>query len=241
MMPWDNHIKRDLKLRDIDVLMVVAETGAMGRAAARLHMSQPAVSKSIADLERTLGVRLLHRNRRGAEPTPYGAALIKHGFALFDELRRSVEDIDFISDPAAGEVRIGATEPITAAIISPIINQLTKLYPKMSFHVLASDTRTLYRELSETKIELVISRLPDAAAKDLSVEILFQDPLVVAAGKNHPLAGRRKLEVEELLKGPWVVQPTDNFFGAIVADAFRSIGLAPPHLSVATTSFQSSQ
>src|SRR5438046_1667271 len=132
-MPWNDRIKRHLKLRDLDILIAVVQTGAMGRAATRLHMSQPAVSKAVADLEHIFGVRLLHRSRRGAEPTPYGLALIKRGFALFDELRRSVEDIDFLADPTAGDVRIGTTEPIAAAIVGPVIDQLTKQYPRMSF------------------------------------------------------------------------------------------------------------
>src|SRR5215813_3554379 len=235
-MPWHDRIKRNLKLRDLDVLMAVVQTGAMGRAAIRLHMSQPAVSKAVADLEHTFGVRLLHRSRRGVEPTPYGLALVKRGSAVFDEVRRSVEDIDFISDPTVGDIRIGTTEPIAAAIVSPVINQLSKQYPKMTFHVSAADTRTLYRQLSELSIELVISRMPDAAANDLSVEILFHDPLIVAAGKNNPLTRRRKVEFPELMNEPWTIQPSDNFFGSLVADAFRSVGLSPPRLVVASTS-----
>ena len=174
-MPWNDRIKRNLKLSDLDILMAVVQTGAMGRASIQLHMSQPAVSKAIADLERTFGVRLLHRSRRGAEPTPYGSALVKRAYAVFDEVRRSVEDIDFISDPTAGDIRIGTTEPLAAAIVSPVISQLSWQYPRISFHVSAADTRTLYRQLSELDIELVISRIPDAAAKDLSVEVLFDD------------------------------------------------------------------
>jgi DNA-binding transcriptional LysR family regulator len=96
-------------------------------------MSQPAVSKAIADLERTLGVKLLHRGCRGVEPTPYGAVLVQHGFAMFDELRRSVEHIDFISDPTAGDIRIGTTEPVATAIVSPVVSQMSKRYPKISF------------------------------------------------------------------------------------------------------------
>jgi DNA-binding transcriptional LysR family regulator len=236
-MPWHDRIKRNFKLRDLDILMAVVQTGAMARAATQLHMSQPAVSKAIADLERTLGVKLLHRGGRGVDPTPYGTVLVQHGFAMFDELRRSVEHIDFISDPTAGDIRIGTTEPVATAIVSPVVSQMSKQYPKICFHVAASDTRTLYRELSETKIELVISRTPDAAAKDLSVEVLFDDPLVVVTGKNNPLARRRKIEFVDLMDAPWAIQPADNFFGSLVADAFRSVGLTPPRLAVSTTSF----
>ena len=235
-MPWHDRIKRNLKLSDLDILIAVVQTGAMGRAALKLHISQPAVSKAIADLERTFGVRLLHRSRRGAEPTPYGSALVKRAYAVFDEVRRSVEDIDFISDPTAGDIRIGTTEPLAAGIVSPVISQLSLQYPRIAFHVSAADTRTLYRQLSELDIELVISRIPDAAAKDLSVEVLFDDSLVVAAAKSNPLTRRRKVEFAELMDESWVIQPSDNFFGSLVADAFRSIGLTPPRLAVATTS-----
>jgi DNA-binding transcriptional LysR family regulator len=237
-MPWDDRIRRRLKLRDLDILMAVVQAGGMGRAAFQLNMSQPAVSKAIADLERTLGVRLLHRSRRGAEPTPYGLALMKRGFAIFDEVRRSVEDIDFLSDPTAGEIRIGTTEPIAAAIVSPVIGQLSRQHPRIDFHVMAADTEMLYRELSERNIDFVITRIIGRPpTEDQSVEILFPDPLIVVAGQGNPLTRRRKIEFAELMDEPWTIQPSDNFFGSLVAEAFRSVGFAPPRLTVATTSF----
>jgi len=126
-MPWHDRIKRNLKLSDLDILMAVVQTGAMGRAALKLHISQPAVSKAIADLERTFGVRLLHRSRRGVEPTPYGSALVKRSYAVFDEVRRSVEDIDFISDPTAGDIRIGTTEPLAAGERCPLNSRISAI------------------------------------------------------------------------------------------------------------------
>jgi DNA-binding transcriptional LysR family regulator len=235
-MPWDDRIRRQLSLRDLDILIAVMQAGGMGKAAARLHISQPSVSKAIADLENMLGVRLLDRSRRGAEPTPYGLALIKRGFAMFDELRRGIEDIDFLSDPTAGEIRIGTPEPIAAAIVSPAIEQLSRQYPKMNFYVIAGDTGMLYRQLAERNIELVISRMTGAATEEQAAEVLFHDPLVVVTGKNNPLTRRRKLKLAELMDEPWTVQPPDSFFGALVAEAFRLAGLAPPRLTIATTS-----
>ena len=236
-MPWNDRIRRQLDLRDLDILMTVMQAGGMGKAAVRLHMSQPSVSKAMADLEHLLGVRLLDRSRRGAEPTPYGLALIKRGFAVFDELRRAVEDIDFLSDPTAGEIRIGTTEPIAAAIVSPVVDQLSRQYPRMNFHVIAGDTGMLYRQLSERTIELVISRMTGPPGEEQSAEVLFDDPLVVVAGKANPLTRRRKIKLIELMDEPWTVQPADSFFGSLVAQAFRAAKLAPPRLTIATTSF----
>lgn len=236
-MPWNDHIRRRLKLHDLDILMAVVQAGGMGKAAIQLNMSQPAVSKAIADLEQILCVKLLNRSRRGAEPTPYGSSLIKRGFAVFDELRRGVEDIDFLSDPTAGEIRIGAPEPVAAAIVSPVIDQMSRQYPRMDYYVISGDLAMLYRQLSERKIEFVISRMIGPATEEQSAEVLFHDPFVVVAGKNNPLTRRRKISFGELIKEPWTVQPIDTGFGSLVAEAFRATGLAPPRLMVATTSF----
>ena len=166
-MPWDDRIKRRVTLRDLDVLMTVAQVGGMGKAATRLGMSQPSVSKSIADLENTLGVQLLNRSKRGAEPTQFGRALIMRGFAVFDELRHGVEDIDHISDPTAGEIRVGATGPVSATILPTVINQLSKKYRKLDFSVITNDTAVLSGMLAERKIELAIARTTRAASKNL--------------------------------------------------------------------------
>src|SRR5215475_8037017 len=116
-MPWDDRIARRLKLRDLHVLRTVARLGSMNKAASRLAISQPAVSKSITDLEHVLGVSLLDRSRQGVEPTPYGAALLKWSATVFDNLRQGVEELDFLADPAAGELRIATTEVISAGLL----------------------------------------------------------------------------------------------------------------------------
>src|SRR3954465_8374685 len=116
-MPWDDRIKRRFRLRDLDILMAVIETGSMGKAARRLNISQPAVSKAIVELEDALGVKLVDRSRRGIVPTPYGLALSKRSAAIFNDLRQGVQDIDFLADPTKGEVRIGTTEPVATAIV----------------------------------------------------------------------------------------------------------------------------
>ncbi len=90
----------------------------MGKAAIRLATSQSAVSRSIAELEVALGVRLLDRSPRGIEPTAYGRALLKRGVAVFDELAQGIKDIHFVSDPTAGELRIGASIAIATGFVS---------------------------------------------------------------------------------------------------------------------------
>ena len=107
-MPWSDRIGRRFKLRDLHILLAVVQSGSMGKAAGQLAMSQPVVSKAVSDMEHALGVRLLDRSRRGVELTTYGRAVIKRGAAVFDELRECVKEIEFLTDPTAGEIEIAA-------------------------------------------------------------------------------------------------------------------------------------
>src|SRR4030095_6418703 len=105
-MHSSDRISRRLKPRDLQVFLKVVEDRNMANAAKHLAISRPAVSKTVADLEHTLGVRLLDRTPRGVEPTLYGSALAKRGLAVLDELRQCVKEVEFLDDPSAGEVRL---------------------------------------------------------------------------------------------------------------------------------------
>ena len=150
-----------LKLHDLHVLMTVVQAGSMSKAATHLNTTQPAVSRSIAVLERAVGVRLLERNSHGIEPTAYGRALLNGGVAAFDDLRQAVKNIEFLADPTAGEVRIGCTPLLAASFVSAVIDRLSRRHPRMVFHVVTGYVETLHRELSERNVDLVIVRSSD--------------------------------------------------------------------------------
>jgi DNA-binding transcriptional LysR family regulator len=236
-MPWNDRTRRRLKLRDLDILTTLIDAGTMGKAASRLNISQPAVSKAVAELEAALGVRLVDRGRRGITPTPFGLALQKRSVAIFNDLRQGVQDIDFLSDPTTGEIRIGTTDPIMVAIASPIIDLLSRKYPRMFFHVVTGDTATLYRDVTDRNIELAICRMIGPLPDELAAEILFHDSFAVTTSAKNPLTRRRKLTLAELADEPWTLYPSDSFFGTVVAQAFRANGHEPPRLTVATLSF----
>lgn len=235
-MPWDKRIKRRLKLKDLDVLMAVVQAGGMGKAAQRLNLSQPAVSKAVADLEKTIGVRLLDRSRQGVEPTPYGLALIKRGTAVFDELRQGIQDIEYLADPTTGELRIGVTEPIAGSIIAPVLDRLTREYPRMTFSVAVDDGTRLRSDLAERKYELVITRTTGYLSEGELGDTLFHDMLVVVAAAGNPLTRRRRVLLADLVDKPWALWPSDTYFGALAAEAFRSNKLELPRLMISTAS-----
>src|SRR5262245_14930467 len=127
--------RRRIKLRQLEIVAAVAECGTMGKAAERLALTQPVISKAIADLEQTLGARLFDRGPQGAEPTIYGRALLKRSTAIFDELRHGVSEIKFLADPTAGELRIGCADSMLSGLLPAIIKTLCKRHPRLIFHV----------------------------------------------------------------------------------------------------------
>jgi DNA-binding transcriptional LysR family regulator len=232
-----DRIERRLKLRNVRVLISVAEAGSMHKAAERLRTSQPAISKAIADLEHSIGVRLLERSPRGIQPTQYGRVLIKRGVAAFDELKQGVKDIRFFADPSTGELRIGCSDAMAAGPVLAVIEQLTRKHPRLVFHLVTGATATLFRELTERNVELVITRATEAVAKELTnAGSLFEDNVVVAAGAQSRWARRRRIKLDELVNEPWTLPPYDSAMGAIVSEAFRARGLAPPVATVVAES-----
>src|SRR4051812_45932306 len=125
-MQWSDRIGKRLKLRDLHILLAVAKLGSMGKAAAELAVSQPAISKAIADAEHAVGLRLLDRGPRGIEPTIYGRALLKCSTAVFDELRQGVKELEFLADPGAGEIRFGCTETMAAGFASAVSDRVAR-------------------------------------------------------------------------------------------------------------------
>jgi DNA-binding transcriptional LysR family regulator len=237
-MQWNERIGRRLKLRDLHILLAVAQRGSMARAASALAMSQPAVSKAIADVERELGLRLLDRTSRGVEPTRYGHALIKRGLAIFDELRQGVHELDFLADPSVGELRIGSSEGMAAGLLPAIIGRVSQSHPRIVFNVTqAVFASTQYRDLRERTVDLLLGRVfAPLEEDDLTVEALFEDQVAVVAAKRSPLARRRRLSLADLQEERWVLHPPETPAGHLAREIFLTAGLKVPQAPVLTLS-----
>ena len=236
-MQLNDRIGRRMKLQDLHVLMTVVQAGSMGKAAERLNTVQPAISRSIAELEHALGVRLLDRHRQGIEPTEYGRALLECGVAVFDDLRQGVKNIEFLADPTAGEVRIGCNPYLATSFVSAIVDRLSRRYPRIVFHVAETLAEALQREVSERNVDLLIARrLGFFTDERLEFETLFEDSNVIVAGAQNPWARRRKVALSDLVNEPWALPPPDSVIGSLAREAFRASGLDYPRTTVVTYS-----
>ena len=234
-MQMSDRIGRRLKLHDLHVLMAVMQVGSMRKAAALLNTTQSAISRSIADLEQTIGVRLLDRSPQGIEPTRYGRALLKRGVAVFDELKQGVQEIAFLSNPEAGELLIGSGSAFVEGFVLAVIDRLSQRYPRAVYHLMPGTLLALYDQLRERRIELAFSG--DSALdrqEDIDAEVLFEEPLVVATGVENPWLRRRKIDLADLVNEPWTWSPPGTVVDKWVVQAFRAAGLDPPRASVYT-------
>lgn len=229
---WESRIGRRLKLRDLHVLFAVVQWGSMARAAKQLAMSQPAVSKVIADLEDVLRVRLLDRSSRGIEPTIYAHALLKRSHVAFDELRQGVRDIEFLTDPTVGEVRVVSQETFAAGLLPAVIDRLSRRYPRIAVRVIQTTAILEFRELRERKVDLVLERMSGPlVADDLNIEILYEDRDFVVVGARSRWARLRKVTLAQLVNEPWAMS-SNRATPAVIADAFRAQGLEGPRARV---------
>jgi DNA-binding transcriptional LysR family regulator len=238
-MPWDDRTARRLKLRDLNIFKTVARLGSMGRAAAQLAISPPAISKAVTDLEQVLGVRLLDRSRQGVEPTQYGSALLKWSTAVFDDLKQGVEEIDTLADPSRGIVRVGTSEQTPAELVSAVIVLLSSRYPRLTFSVIQAATITLQsRDLRERSVDLIFGRLSldPTEEEDLNTELLFEDQYIVIAGEGSKWLRRRHVELDQLVDEPWCLNV--GHLEANVISAFHAKGLEAPRQIVTTNSNQ---
>src|SRR5262249_48385187 len=220
-MEWESRLGRRLRVRELFILSTVVKSGSMAKAARHLAMSQPAVSQAMANLEHVLGVRLLDRSPRGIEPTIYAEALLKRSVKVFDELKESVRDIEFLADPSTGELKIGCPDSITATVLPLLIQRFSEQNPNVVVHVYDVPSPAIKDPgLRERKYHLLLSRvgLPrkdSPTTEALDIQVLFDDPLIIAAGLGSRWADRRKIDIAELVNEPWILASSDvwNYIG----------------------------
>ena len=234
-MDWTDRIGRRLRPRDLHVFLAVAEKGNMAKAAEQLAISRPVVSKTIADLEHTMGVRLLDRTPRGVEPTLYGRALLKRSLTVFDELRQSVKEIQFLADPSAGELRVGFSEVPAAGLVPAAIDRLCRQYRNMTVRTEQGTFATLLDFLRTRRCEVVVTRLL-AREPDVNVEPVHHDRLFVVAAARSKWARQGRIGLADLAHESWVQAPPEMEQGSPTLEAFRAAGISAPRVTVLSSS-----
>ena len=222
-------LPRRLKMGELRVFVAVLEHRSFRKAAAALHITQPAVTKAIAGMEDVLEVKLFDRRADGVEPTVHGVAFAPHAAAIFNELRSAAQRLDIVSSGATGTLHMG-TVPMPGVAFLPIaIKRLVIAYPDIFVSVVEARELDLAERLRKREIEVAILRSAlFNAGQDLRVEPLFEERLCVLASRDHPLADRRNVTWAELLEHPWVFPPADSFFVQHIRRSLEQLSLPLP-------------
>ena len=209
-----------LQLRHLRCLAFVGQERNLVRAAKALALTQPAVSKTIAELEDIVGRQLLVRRRRGVDLTAAGEVLLRHSVATLRGLR---EGLSLALDEAEGEqlrVVVGALPNMAASLLPEAIALLVRAHPQARVRVVSGTNAQLMTQLRQGEIDLVVGRLAQPSAMvDLSFLQLYSEPLLLVARPGHPLARKRKPALSSLAAYPLVV-PVQGTLVRDTADAF---------------------
>lgn len=200
---------RNVQLRHLRAFVAVAQERHLARAAARLALSQPAVSKTLSELETIVGTRLVDRSqagRRGVQGlTPAGEQLLAHALRVLEALDASAEAVAPTAGGRIERLRIGALPSVAPALLPSALARLRDHWPAAQIAVKSAANAVLLDELRAGELDLVVGRMSDPRLMaGLSFELLYTEPLVFAVRAGHPLA-LKPAPVQAVLGYPLVV------------------------------------
>lgn len=216
--------------------LAIYEHRSFGRAAAELHVTQPALTKSIQLLEEELGVKLFERTASGVVPTLYGEALSLHAKVIEAEMKNAAREIATLSGAVKGEVTIGVTPSVAADLIPRAFLKLQAERPGITVNVIEGLMEHHVPALRRGELDLVIGGWVRGDHPDLTTEILMRDEVLIFAGEDHPLAELASVPWKSLFDYPWVMPPHSQFWVQSLDQAFAARGLQPPVPAATTNS-----
>ena len=229
---------RNLNVRQILDLLAVVDHGGVTAAARVLNVSQPALTRSVRQLEETLDVKLLARAGRGVLPTRFGRSLAQHARTIEAELRHAIRDIADLRLAEGGHLAVGASPIGMATLVGPSIARLRRARPGLTVDVRNDASEAQLNALERGELDIVIGALFGAASdhEHLVEEVLFQNSLSVIVRGDHPLTQQENLSFADLALETWVIARGSATIRQLVANEFRFEGAEPPKFAVETDS-----
>ena len=229
-----------MELRHLRSFAVLAEEQHFGRAAARLHIAQPALSQQVKQLERELGVQLLTRTTRRVELTEAGARLAGHARTVLGDVARATDEMALLAAGRAGRVAVGFIGTATYDVLPRVAREVRRELPDVELELRGELlSPQLVAGLADHTYDLALLRPDPLSDGDLDVRPLRTERLVAVLPAGHPLAARRRIPLSALAGEPFVMHPSGHRSSvhARVLDACAAAGFVPsPVVEVAETS-----
>ena len=225
-----DYLLRRLRIRHLQLLALLDDLGSVRSAADQLSLSQPAVSKMLAEVESAFGRRLFDRSRRGVSANAYGRAAIHRARVVLNELQGAAHELQGMRG-GGGLLRLG-TLSVTDIVPAAVVRLLRRL-PGSCVQIREGQVQELIAALLDGELDCVFGALVPAAIESqpieqLTVNVIFEDRLCVLVNAAHALAGKRRLQWADLLDCRWVASPRSTVVRQAFIAAFTNLGLAAP-------------
>ncbi|WP_194724186.1 LysR family transcriptional regulator [Noviherbaspirillum malthae] len=217
---------------DVDYFLSLAASGTFTRTAERLGISQPALSKAIQRLEKKMGVKLLIRTVRGVELTDAGRALHLRLQSVSRDIDNAMQEARDLGGNQAGLLRVGITPATTDFAIRALLPQLITERPAAHISFTTAFSAVLVDAVSRREVDFAVCPIPEHVAAPLEHELLYEDPVALMLNRTHPLAKRRKLPLEELVKYPWAGTRRHELTRSQMERVLSAQGLPRPRMVV---------
>jgi DNA-binding transcriptional LysR family regulator len=211
MPQTDWFIRTNLKPRHFRILVALDDLRNLGQVARSLHVSQPAVSIALGDMEKGLGLKLFERTPKGMVPNAYGECLIRQARVVLASLAQARDEMHALKSGASGKIKIGALPAMTPGLLPQAIAMLKQEAPLTRVMVQEGSMETMLPELRHGAVDLIVGRLLRRdTADDIAEEALYSGQNVVVVGPKHPLLRRKRPTWKEMVAYPWVLPPAGS-------------------------------
>ncbi|WP_332682124.1 LysR substrate-binding domain-containing protein [Bosea sp. (in: a-proteobacteria)] len=232
-----SRIKARLKLRQLEIVIAVAEQGSFLAAAHMLSITQPAVSKAVQDVEGIVGHPIFDRMARGVMINPFGRILVERGRAILSLVERLSDDVRLIEQGRAGTLVIGALPTAATSVLPPTLGRLRASNPELDIRLVQGRTAELMPQLESGKLDLIVGRLYELeTAHDVHREAIYHEPISVLVRAGHPLIGRQQIAPAETAECGLVLPSLEQRLGQEIDAVIAYSGLGLPAAPLRSTS-----
>ncbi|WP_367065318.1 LysR substrate-binding domain-containing protein [Oryzisolibacter sp. LB2S] len=240
MAQIDRVLRSNLKLRHLQMLVALDQFHHLGRAAEFLSLTQPAVSKTLAEIESLFGLPLFERSTRGTQPTAAGASVVRFARSVLAGYERTRDEIAAEASGASGRTSVGAMVSATPVLLVQAVQRLKARSRRATVLIEEGDLARLLPKLRLGELDLYVGRLePAYASPDLETEPLYEDPMVAVVHPGHALAHQGAVQWADLAEQPCVLPPPWASLRVKLEQQFFAHGLHPPVDIIESTSFLS--
>jgi len=213
-----------MDIAELKAFLAVAENGSFSRAAEKTFITQPAVSKRISGLETKLGLRLFDRIGRRIQLTEAGRTLLPRCQTLLNEVSDIERQLSNLHGDVTGPLRMGTSHHIGLHRLPPALTRFHQQYSQASLDIRFMDSEFACREVAEGKLELAMVTLPSQSSHPLILEKIWDDPLEIVVGRNHPLANQQSVSLETLVAHPAILPGPGTFTREKILSALGNFG-----------------